>query len=293
MFVAGHLLFQNARPHPTVRRYVSILKRGTSVSRRSVLGAVSLLCALAACLTTPGSAKAGDLKTTPVKQVLELFTSQGCTSCLPADRILSRLSQEPDVLVLSYHVDYWDYIGWRDTLGSSANTQRQRDYARAFNTSTLYTPQIVVNGRDDAVGSHEDEIRQLMKTLPMTGHDADIRLSVVGDRLHIRADAGSVPVNGSMPVLLLVTFDGKTSINVDRGENSGHTLVSTHAVRDWRVLGMFSGEPMDVDMPMALLDRSDAHGDPGAGCAAILQSVTPDGAPGPILAATQLQFQKR
>lgn len=235
-------------------------------------------------------AGAEESKAEPITQVLELFTSQGCSSCPPADRLLTKLAKEPGVLALGYHVDYWDYIGWRDVFGSPENTERQRAYAQAFATTTIYTPQMVVNGRKGVVGSHEAKIRKLMRAtaLPQGGSTPKVALSVEGDRLHITADAGELDPDAPAPVLMLVTFDDETITTIERGENSGRTIVNTRPVRDWRILGMASGEPMDIDLPFASLLK---RGEPsGGGCAVILQAVTADGIPGPILAAAQMEF---
>ncbi len=249
----------------------------------------AIIAVLVSSLTVSG-AKAGDARAEPVTQVLELFTSQGCSSCPPADRLLTKLAKEPGVLALAYHVDYWDYIGWRDIFGSPENTERQRAYAQAFATTTIYTPQMIVNGREGVVGSHETKIRKLMRAtaLPRGGSIPKVAVSVEGDRLHITADAGDLAPNSPAPVLMLVTFGAEATTTIERGENGGRTIVNTRPVRGWRILGMASGEPMDIDLPFASLLK---RGEPsGGGCAVILQSVTADGIPGPILAAAQMEF---
>ena len=103
------------------------------------------------------SAFGGEVKANP-KAVLELFTSQGCSSCPPADALLRTMQGRADVIALAYHVDYWDYIGWADTFGAKANTDRQRQYASAWNTSNIYTPELVINGMKDVVGSRKSEV---------------------------------------------------------------------------------------------------------------------------------------
>ncbi|MGL4406119.1 MAG: DUF1223 domain-containing protein, partial [Notoacmeibacter sp.] len=98
--------------------------------------------------------------------VVELFTSQGCSSCPPADKILTRLSKEPGVLTLAWHVDYWDYLGWKDTLGVTGATERQRAYAANFQAASIYTPQAVVNGATGLVGSRENQLRSALGSIP-------------------------------------------------------------------------------------------------------------------------------
>ena len=234
-------------------------------------------------------AAAGEAIVKQVTHVIEMFTSQGCSSCPPAEKLLTKLADEPGILALAYHVDYWDYIGWRDTFGSPANTDRQRAYAKSFDTTTIYTPQAVVNGRAAVVGSHEAKLRRLLDShaLPEGAPAAQIDLSVDADRLHITAKGPPASAGGQTPVLMLVTFVDEAPVAIDRGENSGHTLANTHAVKDWRILGMWTGETMEIDLPLVTLFGSEKR---KVGCAAILQSVTADGAPGPIIAAAQLEF---
>ncbi|MBC8130893.1 MAG: DUF1223 domain-containing protein [Rhizobiaceae bacterium] len=233
-------------------------------------------------------ADAGEREATSrtVRAVVELFTSQGCSSCPKADAILANLARDPSLVALSYHVDYWDYIGWADPLASRANTDRQRAYAKAFGTGSIYTPQAVVNGARDVVGSRAGDISTAVDETRLTKIPEApwISLSLRGDRLHVTADGKA---EGRPLVLMLVTFDEETRTEVHRGENRGHTLVSANPVRDWRILGMWDGKRLDVDLPLSALE---AAGKGKGGCAAILQSVTEGGAPGPILAAVALDF---
>ncbi|MEF2553557.1 DUF1223 domain-containing protein [Aurantimonas sp. A2-1-M11] len=257
---------------------------------RAVLAAI---CAIGfALLPVGGPALAGKIEIRPVEQVVELFTSQGCSSCPPAERILTDLASEPGVLALAYHVDYWDYIGWRDIFGSAENTERQRAYASAFGTTTIYTPQVVVNGMADAIGSHEGKVRALMDKHPLSsvGKGASVTMRVEEDRLHITADAALAGAGGKHPVLMLVTYDDETRTAIGSGENRGTTIVNTHAVQDWRILGMWAGQPLEIDLPLDMLTRPQGE---DRGWAALLQSVTDKGEPGPILAAAQVEYHER
>lgn len=236
------------------------------------------------------AAHAGDDRATSrdVSGVVELFTSQGCASCPPADGVLTTLSRDPRLVTLAYHVDYWDYIGWKDTHGSRDNTERQRAYATSFGSGSIYTPQAVVNGRREVAGAKEGEIRRAVTatTLDSAGSGKPVvTLEIEDGRLHIAAEGGGALAPGRPPVLMLVTFDPWIETAVDRGENEGRTLGSSNAVRSWRILGMWEGRPLAVDIPLAML-RED--GKP-LGYAAILQGTTADAAPGPILAAAALR----
>lgn len=224
-----------------------------------------------------------------IRGVVELFTSQGCSSCVTAERVIAELAGRDGIVTLAYHVDYWDYIGWIDPHGTRANTDRQRAYAKAFGTGTIYTPQAVVNGVKDIVGSRRADIETALETTKLTGSSTPAKVVLVmrGDRLHISADATGARAESRQPVLMLVTYDDETRTLVDKGDNRGKTIVNTHAVRDWRILGMWDGKPMEIDLPLSTLRRD---GSGKTGCAAILQTVTDKGTPGPILAAAALEF---
>ena len=120
-----------------------------------------LLLALAANIAGAGAAWTAPLHIQP-KAVVELFTSQGCASCPPADALLTALSERDDVVALAYHVDYWDYVGWKDTFGQEAYSDRQRAYAKSWGSSRIYTPQMVVNGARAVVGSRRAEVQHAL-----------------------------------------------------------------------------------------------------------------------------------
>ncbi|KQT82239.1 DUF1223 domain-containing protein [Aurantimonas sp. Leaf443] len=266
-------------------------RAGPTRSGTAAAGTAALrMLLLAASLSTIApQARAEPPKARPVTSVVELFTSQGCVSCPPADRLFAKLADEPGILALAYHVDYWDYIGWRDTYGSRENTDRQRGYSRTFDNAAIYTPQAVVNGRREVVGSHESELRRAIAAAPLDPGRARIDLTLVGDKLHIEADApGSA--GGPAPVLMLVTFDDRREVAINRGENRDRTTVNVHAVHDWRILGQWSGEPLEVDIPVSMVEFP---GKGRVGTAAILQVVTEKGTPGPILAATYLEWDRQ
>ena len=251
----------------------------------------SLAVAGLSILLAASAARAGDraASSRDVSDVLELFTAQGCSSCPPADRLLTEYARRPGIVALAYHVDYWDYIGWRDTLSSRKNTERQRDYARSFGTGSIYTPQMVVNGRHDVVGSRRDAIDRAMAGNDLSGAP-QIELRVEDGSLRILADAPPGLGAAPRPVLMLATFDDETRTAISRGENSGLSLVNSHAVRDWRALATLGPKPLELAIPMAMLD--DSNGRRG-GCAVFLQASAADGVPGPILAAAVLEFDGR
>src|SRR3954470_13311811 len=131
-----------------------------------MLKRASTLAASAALLMIAPAA-AAEVRDHP-KAVVELFTSQGCASCPQADARMNELGKQPDVIALAYHVDYWDYIGWKDTFGMAANSERQKSYAQSWGTSRIYTPELVVNGAKGVIASHEDDVKKALGAAALT-----------------------------------------------------------------------------------------------------------------------------
>lgn len=243
------------------------------MNRRSFSSLIAVL--LAFVLATPTTASAQ----TSAKRlvVVELFTSQGCNSCPPADAYLGRLAVRPDIVALSFHVDYWDYIGWKDPFAQAAFTARQRDYSRALAQRYVYTPQMVVDGRLQGVGSEKSTINGLItQAARQRGSEAANRPSLRLDGDTVRIEGGKVDPAASAIVWLAV-FEPEHKTAVRRGENAGRNLGNYNVVREMRVLGRYKGEavalPLNLDPAMA-----------GKGCAIVVQSELPSG-PGPVLAS--------
>lgn len=155
--------------------------------------------------------------------VVELFTSQGCSSCPPANRFVGKLTENPDVLVLSYGVTYWDYLGWKDTFGDKRFTQRQRDYRDAFGANNIYTPQIILGGSTHSARYSEKDVT----AAPLTGEGVGLRATRRGDRVCFASNAPSTAQAD------IVTYrPGQQTVNVRRGENGGRTLTLTNVVTD-------------------------------------------------------------
>lgn len=242
---------------------------------RSPLGTLLLALPLLAALTG-GPARAGDM---PV--VVELFTSQGCSSCPPADALAGRLAKRENVLALSFHVDYWDYLGWKDTFASPAHTERQRAYARSMRRRTVYTPQMVIDGRHDVVGSHADRVERAIEqagrdrgaVVPVrfSRHDGMVVLHI--DEAQLEGDA----------TVWLVRYDKERMQNIRRGENAGHTITYHNVVRDIRNLGLWRGQQMEI-----ALSTDDLWNNGPDRCAVILQR----GGHGPVIGAAELPFSE-
>lgn len=202
--------------------------------------------------------------------VIELFTSQGCSSCPPADALLTELTARDDVLPLALHVDYWDYIGWADSFASTAFTARQKAYARAAGRRTIYTPQMVVSGTHQLVGTRAMELGELIEAHSARPETVTLRLERAGGKVQIRAEA-EAPL--ARPVLIqLVRYEPEQTVEILRGENEGRTVTYSNIVTDWQVVGRWAG-----DAPLSL--TADA---PGSNPAAVILQ---EDRPGAVVAA--------
>lgn len=207
--------------------------------------------------------------------VVELFTSQGCSSCLPADALMAELGRRPGVIALSLHVDYWDYLGWRDTLGSPDCAQRQRDYARRRGDGHVYTPQMIVNGRAEMLGSDRQGVLEAIATA--REHHASVPVSIASRERELviemaAAPAGSLKADATVWVISVMP---RVTIDIRRGENAGRTVVYTNVVRKIIPAGMWRGDRLDLSLPREAIVGA------GTACAVLLQV---DGT-GPIIGA--------
>ncbi|MHB8883619.1 MAG: DUF1223 domain-containing protein [Methylovirgula sp.] len=211
-----------------------------------------------------------------IASVVELFTSQGCSSCPPADRLLTRLAREPDLVVLSFSIDYWDFIGWKDTLASPVFTARQKDYAAAHGDSRVYTPQAVIDGLVAAVGSNKKQIEHAIKVNMGREGALSVPMQLIekGDVLHI--DVGAGP-DVSAGVYVLRVVKAKT-VKIGRGENSGRSVTYTNAVRAIHKIGEWHGAAHSYDL-------TELKGD-DEGYVVLLQTGA-ENRPGVILAAAK------
>jgi len=230
--------------------------RITMLSRRTMLLGLALLPALSPVESLadprPGA-------------VIELFTSQGCSSCPPADALLQSYAERSDVVALSLPVDYWDYLGWKDTLASPKYTRRQRAYAKSFGAQP-YTPQVVVNGLTHVVGSHAGDIdRAIEKTKAQIG-SSRVPLSLHTDGRTLTIDIGSaVSGDETAGTLWLAAVRPRVDIDVRRGENRGRKLSYFNVVRELTPVGMWSGKAAKLELPHGETLRN------GERCAAWLQ----------------------
>ena len=208
--------------------------------------------------------------------VIELFTSQGCSSCPPADALLKTYLDRPGILALSMPVDYWDHLGWKDTLANPKNTARQRSYAKSLGTGNVYTPQAVINGTFQAVGSKKYEID---KALALASKQSPpVSLTAVSDQKRVTIEVGSLGGTthaagsgpaGASPVaatVWLAIVTSRAEVEIKRGENRGKMLTYNNVVRDISPIGMWDGKPMKIELPLSAVQQ------PGDRCAVLLQA---------------------
>jgi hypothetical protein len=212
--------------------------------------------------------------------VVELFTSQGCNSCPPADAVFTDMVKRKDIIALAYHVTYWDYLGWRDTLANGDNTQRQYAYGKAFGIRSVYTPQAVINGRVHVNGAKREAVDGSIRTLAKVGEglSVDIKATVSGDVVVIEVGSGA-PVAAH---LLLVGYDAANPVAIRHGENSGNVITYWNAVTDMQTAGMWHGKPVRFELPAAMVNSQ-------GGAVALLQAVKAGGLPGAILGAAVIR----
>lgn len=220
------------------------------------------------------------LSSMPAPMVVELFTSEGCSSCPPADALLGELAQRQYVLPLSFHVDYWDYIGWKDRFADPQYTRRQYAYSEARGGSMVYTPQMIVAGAIDVVGSDRAAVEKALKT-------AYSRNTMY--RLHVMREAdGKVVVQfpeaaiGVPATIWLVTYQKSAGSHVKAGENAGRDLMTYNVVRSLKKVGMWNGAATEIALS---LDQSEEKPD---GCAIIANQAEH----GPIIAAAAFNYGK-
>jgi hypothetical protein len=214
--------------------------------------------------------------------VVELFTSQGCNSCPPADEFFAELAAKSDLVALSYHVDYWDYLGWQDTLSRKENTERQFDYMRAFNSRSVYTPQAVINGRTHVNGANRGAVDGTLDSMARAGQGMQVGIKVSRSDDGIMIDAGDAAGDaGAAPNahVVVVYFDAPQTVAIDKGENDGRKLTYWNAVSDIQTAGMWHGKAQRYELPISEVTKKKG------GCAVLLQTVGKDGLPGPILGA--------
>lgn len=231
------------------------------------------------CLTVAGtSAKAQDA--VMPRGVIELFTSQGCSSCPPADEAFEKLVRKGDIVALAYHVDYWNYLGWNDTLATPENTGRQYAYARSLGRSGVYTPQAVLNGRDHLKGTDADEVTRKLDGMRQQGLGLSVAVRAARKKEELTITVGRG--QGKADVVI-VYFRRKEVVDVLKGENVGKKVAYWNSVTDVQTVGMWEGNELHLMLPAKVMAK-----DGSDGCAVLLQTSGVEGEPSAILGATMI-----
>jgi len=197
------------------------------------------------------SLTAGPVAANEPKVVVELFTSQGCSSCPAADKLLADLAKDPSILPISLSVDYWDYLGWKDTLALPGHVKRQRGYSGVRGDRAVYTPQAIINGTMHVLGSDRQAIERAVKQVRANPQRPSLAVDVtVADgRVNVVIPAGPQPAE---PVQVWLCPVAKAvPVNIGRGENRGHTITYTNSVRGWIRLGEWKGEELRISKPVS------------------------------------------
>lgn len=238
---------------------------------RTILTSV-VICTLLALPAFAGGGK---------KVVVELFTSQGCSSCPPADAYVAALAKRDDVIALSFHVDYWNYIGWEDPFSTPEATARQRAYGRAMKKRYVYTPQIVVDGRAETVGSNRATVDSL---IAMAAAAQKVEIDVT----HNKDGSADIAVPDALPgglrkgELWIGFYDAAVETKVRAGENRGETITNANIVRVYKRIGTWDGNALATNVDLTALGAKGRDG-----CVVVLQSP----GNGPIIGAASFPLR--
>ena len=182
--------------------------------------------------------------------VLELFTSQGCSSCPPADALFRQFSIEEPVIALSYHVHYWDYLGWKDHYASEQNTQRQQRYAQAGGRSGVFTPELIVDGVQSTVGSDASAVSSALVSARQDKVSVPIVLSADSKNKTLNVEVGVLEKSLPEAEILAIRFIPNSTTDVKAGENGGRTLSSINSVTEVLSLGMWNNKASHFQLPL-------------------------------------------
>ncbi len=204
--------------------------------------------------------------------VVELYTSQGCSSCPPADEILHKLAKRDDVIPLALHVDYWDYIGWKDSFADPAYTKRQHAYARALGERSVYTPQMIIAGSDHVIGAKAMDVTDKIRIYGAQPTGVSVQMVRSGDNVIIKGTAQS----RQKMVVHLVRYSPSNRVAIRRGENAGRTLDYTNVVTEWKTVAKWDGRDA-----LSLTQKA-------SGSEPVVVIIQREGL-GPVMAAAQLK----
>lgn len=231
------------------------MENNPSFTRRKALGFA------AACLAAPFTITKASAATAPV--LVELFTSQGCSSCPPADRLAGSLANQPGVMVVSLNVDYWDYLGWRDTLAKPEHTKRQMDYAHQRGDNDVYTPQMIINGADHVVGSNQAAVESAIANARRNSQAASLKISATQSAITLSLPSGAL---GHDATLWVMSVAPAVDVKIERGENSGKSITYHNVVRQLANVGSWKSAASSVTLARKGILSGDCQN-----CIAVLQ----------------------
>jgi hypothetical protein len=188
------------------------------------------------------------------RAVVELFTSQGCSSCPPADQLMGELAADPSLVAVSLPIDYWDYLGWKDTLADPRNSARQKAYSQVRGDREVYTPQVVINGALHVLGSDRGEIEHAIELSHQSSEvmSVPVNIAVAGGRVAVSVMDAAMHVGAEV---WLISLSRSIPIAIGRGENRGKTITYHNVVRQWLRLGSFSGKAETWNVPVRNVDH--------------------------------------
>lgn len=220
---------------------------------------VSLLAELPAQATGPAGMLPAPAP--PIKAVLELFTSQGCSSCPAADELFKTYAQRKDLIALSMPVDYWDYLGWKDTLGSPKNSERQRAYAKTRGDGAVYTPQMVINGVTHTNGANHKDIDAAIAKMEEKFSTSRIPIKFWNQRNTLMIETGAAPSNLHVREgqIWLAVVQKYAEVKVGGGENKGKTLPYYNVVRELTPVGIWNGQPTTLTLARGAVMRPETE----------------------------------
>jgi hypothetical protein len=251
--------------NPTSRDLIS---RWSGAIRSGALGVCAIIAIIRPAYADP-------------RAVVELFTSQGCSSCPPADKILGELSSDPSIIALSMPIDYWDYLGWKDTLADSRFSARQRAYSRVRGDREVYTPQVVVNGSAHVLGSDRPAIESaISRTIKSDAvMSVPVSMSLAGKQLNVSVAARKEHAAATHGEVWICSITKAVPISIGRGENRGQKITYHNVVRNLLKVGDWNGVAESWTVPLENLTREGVDG-----AVVYVQDGSRDN-PGPMLGA--------
>lgn len=246
------------------------------MSPRNSIALVAAVCTAWIGLSAPVGAEGS-------KVVVELFTSQGCSSCPAADKLLGELAKDSSVLPMSLSVDYWDYLGWKDTLALPGHVKRQRAYAHGRGDRAVYTPQVVINGVSHVLGSDKRAIEQAVKSA-RASMQVPVKVAVTDGKVHV--EIGAAKKAGQSAEVWLCPLSRAVPVKISRGENRGQHITYTNVVRGWVKLGEWKGDELRLSKSVSEISAKGKFDS----VAILVQSGKPD-APGALHGAATASLQ--